>query len=102
MLSSLCAIETLTGRRAHAALLAAILACAWPLAAHAAGTDTLPIQSLNDEPSTSTNAWDITAGTGVGYSPIYPGSKRYEPKPIFFGSISLMHGWSLSTEHWCL
>ena len=74
--------------RARTALLGVALACALPLAANASGTNTLPIQSLNDVPPESTRGWDITVGAGAGYSPVYPGSRRYEPKPLFFGSIS--------------
>jgi hypothetical protein len=52
-------------------LLVAIL-CAYPLAAW---SQTLPEEALEQVVTPPARNWDITLGTGIAESPIYPGAK---------------------------
>ena len=65
-------------------LLVAILS-AYPLAAW---SQTLPEEALEQVAPSPARNWDITLGTGLAESPIYPGAKRYHAHPLFFGSVS--------------
>jgi outer membrane protein len=65
-------------------LLVAILS-ALPLPAW---SQTLPEEALEQVAPSPARNWDITLGTGLAESPIYPGAKRYHLHPLFFGSVS--------------
>ena len=68
-----------------ATLLLVALSSAYPLAAW---SQTLPEEALEQVVPPPARNWDITLGTGLAESPIYPGAKRYHAHPLFFGSIS--------------
>jgi len=66
----------------------AVLLASLVVFSHAAWSQALPEQELEQTTPAPTPNWNVTLGIGPSERPVYVGAKRYHVDPFFFGSVS--------------